>query len=818
METKERPGFVIVTLVFFFLPLLVLAGSQTYSTPGSYSFTVPSYGTLTVEVWGAGGGGGSGYTTKNGSSGGNSTFEFVFAGGGSGGSHAGNTSNPGGAGGYASGGTTNQSGTTGQTGSTNSACCPKGGAGGAGANGGAGGAGAPWSGGSNAAGVPGTVPGGGGGGAATGGGKLLPRTAGGGGGGAYASKTYSVGELISGSSVDVNVGSGGAGGPTGPIIPQNGGNGAAGKVVVTWTDPAPCTVNYGTDSATITGAGTCTFTVPAYGSLTVKVWGGGGGGGSAGSQSGSAGAASSFNASLIANGGGGGLPDFGINLGGEAGFTEIATGGSGGSASGGTTNTTGASGQTVDNNSGSHCGGGGGSAPSGGSGGAGQCGTGSNGSVPGAGGGGAGYDYGGYWNGGGGGGSGGYTTKTYAAGELTTGAGITAVVGYGGTGGWGNATGGTGATGQVTITWSSATPSCSVLAEANPLTYGNSTSLSWTSANATSFYITNIGYVAANATSSTLVGPLSSTAYNGTAIGSGGTTNCDYTLTVNAPSNCALPWGGTLNHGSSVTAYQASTVPYGSSCVSESRSCANGVLSGSYTNQSCAVGPTCSLSVNPGSVVQGQSATLSWSSINATSCTGDNFNTSGAPAGNVSVSPSQTTTYTASCSGVGGTTQCTGSGGGTGQSLPVSCTPSWSCVGGGNQTIRQTNADCSTVDLTTCVSPQFCTAGSSTCVNPVVTGSISASPRLVPSGGAAKITWTTSDAVSCTVTGSNGDSWSGVSSAAASCTHNGGACVSSPITEFVSYTLTCDGGDVDTVENDLTSDVKLYRVPSWLEV
>lgn len=58
-----------------------------------------------------------------------------------------------------------------------------------------------------------------------------------------------------------------------------------------------------------------------------------------------------------------------------------------------------------------------------------------------------------------------------------------------------------------------------------------------------------------------------------------------------APAACTLPWGGTLAHGSSVTAYQTASVPYGSSCISQSRACNNGTLSGSYTHQGCTVAP-----------------------------------------------------------------------------------------------------------------------------------------------------------------------------------------------------------------------------------
>jgi hypothetical protein len=63
---------------------------------------------------------------------------------------------------------------------------------------------------------------------------------------------------------------------------------------------------------------------------------------------------------------------------------------------------------------------------------------------------------------------------------------------------------------------------------------------------------------------------------------------------------------------------------------------------------------TVPLSANPTSIVQGNSSTLTWSSTNATSCTGTNFTPTGT-AGSVQVSPSVTTTYLLTCTGAGGT-------------------------------------------------------------------------------------------------------------------------------------------------------------------
>ncbi len=66
-------------------------------------------------------------------------------------------------------------------------------------------------------------------------------------------------------------------------------------------------------------------------------------------------------------------------------------------------------------------------------------------------------------------------------------------------------------------------------------------------------------------------------------------------------------------------------------------------------------GPTVDLTLTPPSINQGGSSTLSWTSTNATSCTGTGFSTGGATANHVTVSPSITTSYSISCTGPGGT-------------------------------------------------------------------------------------------------------------------------------------------------------------------
>ena len=93
---------------------------------------------------------------------------------------------------------------------------------------------------------------------------------------------------------------------------------------------------------------------------------------------------------------------------------------------------------------------------------------------------------------------------------------------------------------------------------------------------------------------------------------SGTTLSGSYTnasCSVAGCSSCTRPWGGTIAHGSSITAYQSSSVPCGNSCNSQTRTCTNGSLSGTYTNQSCSVGACgCSLPWG-GSIANGASVT-----------------------------------------------------------------------------------------------------------------------------------------------------------------------------------------------------------------
>lgn len=84
-------------------------------------------------------------------------------------------------------------------------------------------------------------------------------------------------------------------------------------------------------------------------------------------------------------------------------------------------------------------------------------------------------------------------------------------------------------------------------------------------------------------------------------------------ITPQTDVDCAL--GDVLvPHGTSVTAYQNSTVPYGESCVSEQRQCYVGVLSGSYNYTSCTVGAAAACLFNGATINSGDSVTAYTSS------------------------------------------------------------------------------------------------------------------------------------------------------------------------------------------------------------
>lgn len=78
---------------------------------------------------------------------------------------------------------------------------------------------------------------------------------------------------------------------------------------------------------------------------------------------------------------------------------------------------------------------------------------------------------------------------------------------------------------------------------------------------------------------------------------------------ASVPTSCTGPdWAGEIQDAASITAYQSSVVSYGSSCVSELRTCANTVLGGSFTHQSCSVASPTYPVMQLGSAISGNPA------------------------------------------------------------------------------------------------------------------------------------------------------------------------------------------------------------------
>lgn len=93
----------------------------------------------------------------------------------------------------------------------------------------------------------------------------------------------------------------------------------------------------------------------------------------------------------------------------------------------------------------------------------------------------------------------------------------------------------------------------------------------------------------------------SRTCNNGTLSGSYAYASCS----VGPATSCTTPWGATVAHGNNVTAYQTSSVAYGSTCTSQSRTCNNGTLSGSYANKTCTVSPPANCFLNGQTILHG---------------------------------------------------------------------------------------------------------------------------------------------------------------------------------------------------------------------
>jgi hypothetical protein len=314
-----------------------------------------------------------------------------------------------------------------------------------------------------------------------------------------------------------------------------------------------------------------------------------------------------------------------------------------------------------------------------------------------------------------------------------------------------SASGGASASRSVTVTVASSTPAPTVTFTANPtsVAVGGSSTLNWSSSNATSCTGSGglSGWAGSKATSgSQSVGPFSvASTFTLACTGAGGTTQRTATVslvaapTVNLSANptsvtsgnttrltwsstnatgCAATgaWAGNkATSGNQTTAALTQTSTFTLACTG-----AGGTTSRSVTVNVTPAGPpppgapTVSLSANPTSVTSGGTSRLTWSSSNATGCAA-----SGAWTGNKATSGNQmtaaltqTSTFTLACTGAGGTTS---------RSVTVNVTPPGAPPPG------------------------------------APTVSLSASPMTVAVNGSTTLTWSSSNATTCTAS----DGWTG---------------------------------------------------------
>ena len=246
---------------------------------------------------------------------------------------------------------------------------------------------------------------------------------------------------------------------------------------------------------------------------------------------------------------------------------------------------------------------------------------------------------------------------------------------------------------QASAQTSDAAPTVTVTLSASPtsVVVHESSTLTWTSANATACSGTGKGFSPSGTSGSLFVAPIATTTYGITCTGAGGSASQSVRVDGEQRAN-ACDWHDGRDYGHT---YVWSTPSTSTSAIGVEALGNQGVVIGGpvsanrltwwqvafdddLTGWAFQSGPTYQrprgriangadalVQRESSSVAPGASSTLTWSSTNATSCSGVGFSPSGA-SGSSSVSPTVSTTYSITC---------TGSGGSTTRSAPVIVNP-----------------------------------------------------------------------------------------------------------------------------------------------
>jgi hypothetical protein len=232
--------------------------------------------------------------------------------------------------------------------------------------------------------------------------------------------------------------------------------------------------------------------------------------------------------------------------------------------------------------------------------------------------------------------------------------------------------------------WTVGTVTCNTFT-GNPSTisFGQSSTLSWTTTNAASVTISGVGGTQP-VNGSASVSPTVTTTYTLTATGAGGTAMRSTTITVSAVapptivSFAASPTTITLGQSSTLSWTSTNTTSVAISGVNGAQPVSGSVAvspTATSTYMLTATGPggtatatttitvsqspvpvILSFTANPDAITPGQSSSLNWTTANATAVGISGIALTQPPvSGSVSVSPTTTTTYTLTASGPGGT-------------------------------------------------------------------------------------------------------------------------------------------------------------------
>ncbi len=341
------------------------------------------------------------------------------------------------------------------------------------------------------------------------------------------------------------------------------------------------------------------------------------------------------------------------------------------------------------------------------------------------------------------------------------------------------------------------------------------------------------------------VSPLNTTTYNLTAVGPGGTASFPITVTVNATPapNCAFVinpdvinqgqsaefvWGCqnatscSIDNGIGNVSAQNGIQPFSpSQTATYTLSCTGPGGSSSFpvpVTVNKVPAAVTSVITSPASTPLGTPATLSWTSTNADTCNIDNGIGQVAPNSSTSVNPSQTTTYTITCTGAGGTSApssatltvyqppaCSSFSASPSQIVEGNqSTLSWTCSNSNSCSLSAAQGTAFSGTGSYNVSPNRTTDYTLSCTgnggtrtfgtsvtvyeNPVCI--FSSSPSTIVPPQSSTLSWSCTKATSCRVTSPSGTLTTGGASGSASVAPR----------QTTSYTLTCTGAGNNTIQ------------------